>query len=172
MSRDNLQGNHENAAGSLGETPGSGVPIAKNPIAVSEAQPQDYEKLREIFLTVRRKAFFWTDPEKLILSDFDESTKGELILTAYHRGEAVGFVSAWVPDKFIHSLFVLPEFQGGGAGTALIREAADRVGLPLALKCVKANTSALGYYQSHGWSIEKEEADLEGPYYLMKYGGR
>ncbi|MPL99739.1 hypothetical protein SDC9_45960 [bioreactor metagenome] len=140
-------------------------------ITVWEAGPPDYEKLREIFLTVRRKAFFWSDPEKLKLSDFDESTKDELILAASIRGEAVGFVSVWVPDKFIHSLFVLPEFQGKGVGTALVREAADSVGLPLTLKCVKANTSALGYYQVHHWKIEKEEMDSEGPYYLMKYGG-
>jgi len=138
-------------------------------ITVLEAGPPDYEKLREIFLTVRRKAFFWSDPGKFKLSDFDESTKDELILAAYIKGEPVGFASVWVPDRFIHSLFVLPEFQGKGAGTALVKEAATRIGLPLTLKCVKLNAGALGYYESHQWNIEREEADGEGPYYLMKY---
>lgn len=141
----------------------------KDNILVLEATQSNYEELREIFFTVRRNTFHWIEPEGLKLSDFDESTKDELILVALIKNEIVGFVSIWVPDKFIHNLFVLQDFQGKGVGTALVNEAIKRVGLPLTLKCVKSNTKAFNYYKSHNWKIEKEEMGNEGLYYLMKY---
>lgn len=141
----------------------------KDNILVLEAKQSDYEELREIYFTVRRNTFHWTEPEELKLSDFDESTKDELILVALIRNEIVGFISTWVPDKFIHNLFVLQDYQGKGVGTALVNEAIKRVGLPLTLKCVKSNNKAFNYYKSHNWKIEKEEMGNEGFYYLMKY---
>lgn len=139
-------------------------------ITILEASHSNYDELREIFLTVRRKSFHWIEPEILKLSDFDESTKDELILAALIKNKIIGFISIWVPDKFIHNLFVLEGFQGKGAGTALLNEAVERVGLPLTLKCVKANTKALSYYKSHNWKVVKEEMGAEGLYYLLKYG--
>jgi ribosomal protein S18 acetylase RimI-like enzyme len=141
----------------------------KDNILVLEATQSNYEELREIFFTVRRNTFHWIEPEELKLSDFDESTKDELILVALIKNEIVGFVSVWVPDKFIHNLFVLQDFQGKGVGTVLVNEVVKRVGLPLTLKCVKSNTKAFNYYKSHNWEIEKEEMGNEGLYYLMKY---
>ena len=141
----------------------------KDNILVLEATQSNYEELREIFFTVRRNTFHWIELEELKLSDFDESTKDELILVALIKNEIVGFVSVWVPDKFIHNLFVLQDFQGKGVGTALVNEVVKRVGLPLTLKCVKSNTKAFNYYKSHNWTIEKEEMGNEGLYYLMKY---
>lgn len=141
----------------------------KDNIVVLEAKLSHYEELREIFFTVRRNTFHWIEPETLKLSDFDESTKDELILVALIGNKIVGFISIWVPDKFIHNLFILQDFQGKGVGTALVNEAVRRVGLPLTLKCVKSNTKALNYYKSHNWKIEKEEMGNEGLYYLMKY---
>ncbi|WMM26338.1 GNAT family N-acetyltransferase [Tissierella sp. MB52-C2] len=144
----------------------------KDNILVLEAKQSNYEELREIFFTVRQNAFHWIEPEILKLSDFDESTKDELILVASIGDKIVGFVSIWVPDKFIHNLFILQDFQGKGIGTALVNEAIKRVGLPLTLKCVKSNTKALNYYKSHNWKIEKEEMSNEVLYYLMKYSNQ
>lgn len=141
----------------------------KDNILVLETKQSDLEELREIFFTVRRNTFHWIAPEELKLSDFDESTKDELILAAFIKNKIVGFISIWVPDKFIHNLFVSQDFQDKGVGTALINEAIKRVGLPLTLKCVKSNTKAFNYYKSHNWKTEKEEMGNEGLYYLMKY---
>ncbi len=141
----------------------------KEEIIVLEAKESDYAALRDIYLKVRQAAFPWEDPEQLKLEDFDTSTEGELILAAFINNEIVGFASIWVPEKFIHNLFVRVEFQGKGVGTALVNEAKNRVGLPLTLKCVKGNTPAIGYYQSHNWRIDKEDRDEHGPYYWMKY---
>jgi GNAT superfamily N-acetyltransferase len=141
----------------------------KEAIIVLEAMETDYAALRDIYLKVRQAAFHWEDPDQLKLEDFDTSTEGELILAALIDNEIVGFASIWVPDNFIHNLFVRAEFQGKGVGTALVNEVKKRVGLPLMLKCVKANTPALNYYQTHNWRIEKEDRDEHGAYYWMKY---
>ncbi|MGL6216789.1 MAG: GNAT family N-acetyltransferase, partial [Lacrimispora sphenoides] len=126
----------------------------KDNILILEANQSNHEELREIFFTVRKDTFHWIEPKELKLSDYDESTKDELILAAFINNKIVGFVSIWVPDKFIHNLFVLQDFQCKGVGTALINEAAKRVGLPLTLKCVKENTTAFDYYKAHNWKIE------------------
>ena len=73
----------------------------KDNILVLEAKQTNYEELRDIFFTVRRDTFHWIDPKELKLSDFNESTKDELILAAFIKNKIVGFVSIWVPDKFI-----------------------------------------------------------------------
>ncbi|HML48428.1 MAG TPA: GNAT family N-acetyltransferase [Clostridia bacterium] len=138
---------------------------------IREANASDIAALRELFLEVRRESFHWTDPEKLALSDFEKSTEGELILVACVGDEIAGFASVWTPERFIHNLFVSKAYQGKGIGTALVARTIQRVGLPLALKCVKANAKALAYYQSHGWTIAGEGPDTEGPYFLMTYAG-
>ena len=144
----------------------------KDNILVLEAKESNYEELREIFFTVRRNTFHWIEPETLKLSDFDESTKDELILVASIGNKIAGFISIWVPDKFIHNLFILEDFQGKGIGTVLVNEAIKMVGLPLTLKCVKSNINALNYYKSHSWKIERGEMGSEGLYYLMKYSNQ
>ncbi|WP_446897392.1 GNAT family N-acetyltransferase [Clostridium sp. LBM24168] len=141
----------------------------KDNILIVDAKQSDYKILREIFYNVRKSTFHWERAENIKLSDFDESTKDELILTAMIENKIVGFISIWVPDKFIHNLFVSKEFQGKGIGTDLIIEAIKRVSLPLTLKCVKSNIAALDYYISHNWIIEEEGISDNIPYYLMKY---
>jgi len=36
------------------------------------------------------------------------------------------------------------------------------------LKCLKANTNALAFYESQGWSILREELGPDGPYLLLE----
>ncbi len=61
-------------------------------------------------------------------------------------------------------------FKRLGVGKALINESVKAVGLPLTLKCIKANVNALNFYLSQGWTIEEEVTENE-PYCLMKYEG-
>ncbi len=140
-------------------------------IHIQKAQKEEYDDLRSIFLNSRRENFNWVEYDSLKLDDFDSSTEGELILTAKISNEIVGFISIWEEDKFIHNLFVSSNFKGLGVGKALINEAVKVVGLPLTLKCVKANKNALNFYLSQGWTIVEEVTEKE-PYYLMKYEGK
>lgn len=139
-------------------------------ISLQIAQKEDYEDLRKIFLNSRRESFKWMEYDSIKLEDFDSSTEGELILTAKVDNNIAGFVSIWEEDKFIHNLFVSSRFKRLGIGKALIDESVKAVGLPLTLKCVKANVNALKFYLSQGWTIEEEVIEKE-PYYLMKYEG-
>ncbi len=142
--------------------------MSKNYIYIQKAQKEEYDDLRSIFLNSRRENFNWVEYDSLKLDDFDSSTEGELILTAKISNKIVGFISIWEEDKFIHNLFVSSNSKGLGVGKALINEAVEIIGLPLTLKCVKANENALNFYLSQGWTIVEEVTEKE-PYYLMKY---
>ncbi|ERI92284.1 acetyltransferase, GNAT family [Clostridiales bacterium oral taxon 876 str. F0540] len=140
----------------------------KSNISIEKAQKKDYDELRKIFFKTRQENFNWVEHDSIKLEDFDSSTEGELILTAKIDNEIAGFISIWEEDKFIHNLFVSSNFKRCGVGKALINQSAKAVGLPLTLKCVKANVNALNFYLSQGWTIEEEVMENE-PYYLMKY---
>lgn len=141
-------------------------------LKIKNVEDKDYPELREIFLKVRKDSFNWMDREEFKLSDFDESTKDEIILVAWEEDKIIGFVSIWEEDKFIHNLFILKEYQARGVGSKLIEKTIEEVGLPLSLKCLVANENALNYYRSKGWEIEREELDIEDPYYFMVYSGK
>lgn len=140
----------------------------KNDISIQKAQKEDYDELRKIFLKTRQENFNWMEYDSIKLEDFDSSTEGELILAAKIGNDIAGFVSIWEEDKFIHNLFVSSNFKRRGIGKALIDQSVKEVGLPLTLKCVRANVNALNFYLSQGWTIEEEVIENE-PYYLMKY---
>ncbi|MBI6871234.1 GNAT family N-acetyltransferase [Clostridium aciditolerans] len=142
--------------------------MSKNDISIQKAQKEDYDELRKIFLKTRQENFNWMEYDSIKLEDFDSSTEGELILTAKIGNDIAGFVSIWEEDKFIHNLFVSSNFKRCGVGKALIDQSVKEVGLPLTLKCVRANVNALNFYLSQGWTIEEEVIENE-PYYLMKY---
>ena len=132
----------------------------------------DCKQLEDIFYTVRREEFFWVDREKLSPLDFQGTTEGEQIFVAEEDGKAVGFISVWVPDKFIHNLFVSQMFRKQGIGRALIERAMEEFGTPLSLKCMKENESALKFYRADGWKIKEEGMCEEGKYYLLQKGER
>lgn len=83
--------------------------------------------------------------------------------------EPVGFASVWMPEHFIHNLFVAPERTGVGWGSALLRHCLAHIGRPARLKCVQANTRALRFYRSHGWRIVGEGKAADEPYFLMQF---
>ena len=140
----------------------------KNNVSIQKAQKEEYDELRKIFLNTRRENFNWAEYNSMRLEDFDSSTEGELIFTAKINNEIAGFISIWEEDRFIHNLFVSSNFKRCGVGKALINQTVRAVGLPLTLKCVKANVNAINFYLSQGWIIEEEVIENE-PYYLMKY---
>lgn len=142
----------------------------KNNISIQKAQKEEYDELRKIFLNTRQENFNWMEHDSIKLNDFDSATEGELILTAKIDNYIAGFVSIWEEDKFIHNLFVSSNFKRHGVGKALINESVKVIGLPLTLKCVKANVNALNFYLTQGWTIEEEVTESQ-PYYLMKYEG-
>lgn len=98
------------------------------------------------------------------MDEFLEVIEGEEILVARIGKELAGFVSLWQPDNFLHHLFVLPQYQARGVGKALVFESVRKFGLPMSLKCNKANTKACRFYEQLGWQAKEEGVGPEGPY--------
>ncbi|MCS3430631.1 GNAT family N-acetyltransferase [Klebsiella sp. BIGb0407] len=125
--------------------------------------------LQEIYLQARRKTWSWLDANQWKLEDFDNVTQDESIWVAELAGKQVGFASVWTPDNFLHHLFVSPEAQGHGVGSALLQYVQCQFTDTGSLKCLLDNRHALIFYQRHGWHVEAQGESPDGRYCLMHY---
>ncbi len=120
-------------------------------ISVRRAETADHTSLARIFLEARKSAFTWQETAAFTLSDFKHQTQGEiLILAEDEKGAALGFISIWEPESFVHHLFVDPPFQGRGIGTRLLESLHAWLPPPYRLKCLLANTQAHAFYIRKG----------------------
>jgi GNAT superfamily N-acetyltransferase len=136
------------------------------------AMPGDLPALREIYLSVRKKNFTWLDTGAYRLADFDRDTAGEEILVAVEGGDALGFVAVFLPESFVHHLYVREGATGRGVGRALLGRVLESLPPPATLKCMTLNTRAARFYAANGWTIREAGSGPEGPYYLFEHGGR
>ncbi|MFO1443900.1 GNAT family N-acetyltransferase [Bacillus sp. Bva_UNVM-123] len=133
------------------------------------ANELDYPQLRNVYLQSRRKNFFWENAEEMVLEDFDEHTVGEYIIVAEENNHILGFASLYLPDNFIHNLFVHPDFFGKGVGGRLLNASIEKMNRPLKLKCVSKNQKAMEFYERNGWKKVVEEGDPNDKYWVMIY---
>jgi GNAT superfamily N-acetyltransferase len=125
----------------------------------------DEDVLAEIYLTVRRKTFIWVDPGNFHREDFAAHTNGETVLVCVNsEGRIAGFLSLWPPDDFIHMLYIQPEFQGQGAGTALLKALPEWPRHKYRLKCLLRNRQAKDFYLVHGFQVTGTGRSPEGDY--------
>ena len=136
-------------------------------IIIREFEESDREALRNLYVASRNRAFTWSPIDHHQLADFDAHTEGERILIAAVEGEVLGFASIWEPESFLHNLFVHPSATRKGIGQALLGNCAKYFKKPPTLKCLVANSNALQFYKTQGWTILREETDADGPYFLM-----
>lgn len=125
--------------------------------------------LRTLFLAARRHSWTWLDDSDWRLEDFDQATLGEQILVAEQDGHRVGFAAVQVQDNFLHSLFVDPEWQGSGAGSALLQAVQRSFTSTGALKCLNENLQAQSFYKKHGWRTVAQGESEQGEYLLMHF---
>ncbi|MBT0963959.1 GNAT family N-acetyltransferase [Denitromonas iodatirespirans] len=104
------------------------------------------------------------DEAAVTLAEFLGGIEGEDVHVATLAGAVVGFVSVWVPERFIHHLYVSPAHQGCGVGSALLRACEARYGRPMSLKCVTRNLRARRFYQQRGWRCEGGGVGEDGPW--------
>jgi ribosomal protein S18 acetylase RimI-like enzyme len=129
----------------------------------------DYPELRSLYLASRQAAFFWEDAAKMSMQDFDHDTRDEQILVAVAADDQpIGFISLYLPDNFIHCLFVAPTAQHQHVGGQLLTAGLQRLQLPARLKCVARNDSALAFYEAQGWQRESLNSDGE-PYWNLVF---
>lgn len=137
-------------------------------IACRVASETDWESLAGIFTQIRERYSPWLDPQRTPPDDLRKQTEGETIYVAARETEVLGFISVWVPERFIHHLYVDVRHQRWGVGSWLIDHVLRQHGSPLRLKCVEANRQALQFYEKNGWQILDRAVGEEGPYCLME----
>ncbi|WFU09312.1 GNAT family N-acetyltransferase [Rhizobium sp. CB3090] len=139
---------------------------------IRPAYQRDTDVLADIYLRVRRMTFLWVDPGKFHSEDFVGQTPGEHVFVCEDRnGTIAGFMTLWEPDDFIHMLYILPEFQGRGAGKALLAALPDWPQRRYRLKCLVKNTRAIAFYRSLGFAIIGDGSSPEGDYKDMQLRG-
>lgn len=79
------------------------------------------------------------------------------------RGIDVGFFATSSASGAVklHQLFILPEYQGRGIGSACMTRIVDEANLtqkPVMLQALKINTRAIAFYQRLGFTIADDDA--------------
>ena len=140
-------------------------------IQIRKALPADTANLSQLFLDSRRRAFHWNDAERYQLNDFQEQTKGEVILLAVDDDQRIlGFISVLEPDRFIHHLFVSPDYQRSEIGTLLLRSLKSWLPQPYRLKCLAANQRGCAFYTKNGWREVERGTSEDGEFLVFEFG--
>lgn len=119
-------------------------------VEVKPAREVDLAILVDIFNTSRAGVGCYSevafDTERFLAA-----IDGEEVHVGVLNGTVAGFASVWAADRFIHHLYVLPQYQGFGVGSRLLHECAEIYGLPLSVKCDLCNENAGRFYRGKGW---------------------
>ena len=113
----------------------------------NEAMREYIEQIRgwdENYEERRFRGHFQPDKTRVILSD----------------DRVIGFLGVREEDGalYIAQMYLIPEYQGQGIGTALMRELLAE-GRPVVLKVTKLNTGARRLYERLGFRVKSEDAD-------------
>lgn len=140
-----------------------------SPISISAVNKDDLPALRELFLDTRIATFNWISSSSFLSEDFDQETEGEEIVVARYNKQIAGFISIWMPDQFIHHLYVAPAYHNMGAGTALLDTALSILKGQASLKCLVQNVRAIRFYRQYGFVENGGGNGPDGEYYLFTY---
>ena len=124
------------------------------------AEPADADAIAEIHIAARRESMPW-----LPVLHSDQETRewvativlpNQEVRVAEVGGRVVGYVTR--DGTELNDLYVQPEAQGRGAGTALLREAMARSPGELLLWTFQRNAGARRFYERHGFvAIERTD---------------
>ncbi len=123
----------------------------------------------EFTFAIKKKAFHEYVER---VSGWDESHQRELHITRFaaqdfriirFRGTDVGFFATSNTSDMLklHQLFILPEYQSMGIGSACmtrIVNAANLAQKPMMLQVLKINTRAIAFYQRLGFTIADDDS--------------
>jgi GNAT superfamily N-acetyltransferase len=133
----------------------------------------DAGQCAEIFTLAGRAAFFWAQ-----WPDMDEKTlyhalADEAVFVGELNGQVKGFIALYLPDKFIHHLYIHPDAQGSGIGRALLDFAQAVLGPGAHLKCQMRNSRARAFYSVRHWVEDRDSigCDEIGPWIRIYYPG-
>lgn len=129
---------------------------------------EDIEALEHLFQFTRKHTFTLRSSTEFKVGDYVESTREDEVWIAEERGVVIGFVSIYVPDNFIHHLFVHPNHQGKGIGTNLLQLAEQNLRRPMTLKVAMDNPKSWSFYEKYDWKRVSKHEDADEPYILYK----
>lgn len=138
-------------------------------IVITELEKNDLPALRELYLKVRKATFTWLDTSHYQLASFDTDTRGEQVLVAYVEDKVAGFISAYLPDNFIHHLYIDNEYHNLGIGATLLKAMIEKLGRPVRLKCLKENKAGVAFYERNGFVQKEKGVALEGVFIVFEY---
>lgn len=142
----------QNALGRRLPEPARAVQSGVSPVQMRRFCPgSDLVTCIEIYYRTRRETFTWLPRSRFRRSDFLVDTFGEEIFIAEQDGKVIAFAGLYTPDDFLHHLYVAREYQGRGAGSALLQYLLERSEGRLRLKCLCRNERALAFYRGQGW---------------------
>ena len=150
-------------------------------ITLRPATEADYDFMRLLYHSNREeemKRFPFTAEQKEQFLDSQFAAQSKHYLEHYptcerniieRDGQSIGrlWVDEWRDQIRLVDIALMPEFRGGGVGTALLRSVMGRgsaAGKPVTIH-VEAFSPALRLYERLGF----ERVDTNGVYYLMKW---
>ena len=138
-----------------------------SPLHIRAYEEADRPFLRTLYLAARKDTWTWLTEVDYKLEDFDRAVIGETILVAERDGHLLGFASIFTQENFLHNLFIDSQFQGTGAGSALLRAAEKTFTRTGSLKCLVKSQKSVAFYLSKGWDIVATGDSPKGEYYLF-----
>ncbi len=128
--------------------------------------------MARIFLESRLEAFYWLNPARFRLGDFEKETEGEIVFVAEDgSGNLLGFISVWEPERFVHHLYIAPGQQRQSVGRRLLERLSLWLPLPYRLKCKVKNEPACAFYRKNGWVETGRDTDEQGEYLVLEFHG-
>jgi GNAT superfamily N-acetyltransferase len=132
---------------------------------IREATRYDVPALVAVRAAVRENILTSDIPPERIVAGLEVRGKGWV---AEHEGRVVGFSMADLDESMIWALFLLPEWEGRGLGTALLERAVGwlwREGCESIWLTTEPGSRAEGFYAHLGWTragmTDKGEARFE-----------
>jgi ribosomal protein S18 acetylase RimI-like enzyme len=141
-------------------------------ISIRKAEAEDSAALARIFVESRLAAFYWQNPARFRLEDFEKETAGEAVFVAEDGNrKLLGFISVWEPERFVHHLYIAPDQQRRGIGKRLLESLSSWLPLPYQLKCKVRNEAACAFYRKNGWIETSRDTDEQGEYLVLEFRG-
>lgn len=137
-------------------------------VRVRPVRAEEEARCAEIFLIGRRDTHHWQPEDRFRVEDYREIAAAAETLVAEVDSGVVGFVALDRWEHFIHALFVDPDWQHRGVGTALLRAAVARLHGRAALKCSIRNQQARAFYERRGWVPQAEDRRAHDPHVLYR----
>jgi ribosomal protein S18 acetylase RimI-like enzyme len=137
---------------------------------IRRAEAKDSAALARIFVESRLQAFYWQNPARFRLEDFEKEAAGEVVFVAEDGSRnLLGFISVWEPERFVHHLYIAPDQQRRGIGKRPLESLSSWLPLPYRLKCKVRNEAACAFYRKNDWVETGRDTDEQGEYLVLEF---